>query len=139
MSTQQKSLPQPQTWSEPFWEGTKRHQLLIQKCAECGELIMYPKKYCPLCMSEEMKWVQASGRGKIYSFTVVHNNPPSAFLNNLPYTVAVIRLEEGVQILSNIVASDYESLECDMNVEVVFEDVTDEITLPKFRLVNKEN
>lgn len=136
MSNYTKPLPQPKPWSRPFWEGARRHELLIQKCKNCGQLIMYPKKYCPYCLGEEMEWVKSSGRGKIYSFTVVYNNPPSPFVDDLPFTIAIVRLEEGVQMLSNIVASDYEALQCDMNVEVVFDDVTGEITLLKFRVVN---
>ncbi len=138
MKNYQKPLPQPMPWSRPFWEGTKRHELLIQKCEDCEQLIMYPKKYCTSCFSEDLGWVRASGRGKIYSFTVVQNNPPSSFLDELPFTIGIIRLEEGVNMLSNIIASDYESLNCEMNVDVVFEDINDEITLPKFRVVNKD-
>lgn len=136
MSQYTKPLPEPTPWSKPFWEGTKRHELLIQKCKDCSQLIMYPKKYCPSCLSDRMEWVKSSGRGKIYSFSVVKSNPPSAFIKDLPFTVAIIRLEEGVQMLSNIVASVPDILKCDSNVEVVFDDVTDEITLPKFRVVN---
>jgi uncharacterized OB-fold protein len=137
MTNYKKPLPQPTPWSKNFWEGTKNKKLLIQKCKNCNQMIMYPKKYCPFCMGDEMDWVEASGRGKIYSFTVVYNNPPSAFLKDLPFTIAIIKLEEGVQMLSNIVATDYESLKCEMDVEVVFDNVTDEISLPKFRVINK--
>ena len=131
-----KPLLQPTPWSRPFWEGLKRHELLLQKCSACGQLIMYPKKCCPYCLSGEMEWVKASGRGRIYSFTVVKNNPPSLFMRDVPFIIAIIRLEEGVQMLSNILTNDLDSLECELDVEVVFDDVTDGVTLPKFRVVS---
>ncbi len=137
MSNYNKSLPVPTECSRPFWEGTKCHELLVQECGDCHELIMYPKKYCPKCLSANLSWIKASGKGKIYSFTVVYNNPPSLFVDGLPFVVAIIRLEEGVQMMSNIVDYEVEDLRCDMDVEVCFDDVTREITLPKFKPVVK--
>lgn len=136
MNQYYKPLPQPSPWSQPFWEGAKRHELLLQKCSACSQINMYPKKYCPCCLSDKMEWFKASGRGKIYSFTVVENNPPSAFIDDVPFIIAIIRLEEGVRILSNVITNDLDSLECELGVEVLFEDVTDEITLPKFQVVS---
>ncbi|PKN44219.1 MAG: hypothetical protein CVU59_12210 [Deltaproteobacteria bacterium HGW-Deltaproteobacteria-17] len=129
----QKPKPVVNSWSRPFWDGTRQGRLLIQKCESCGQHIFYPRLSCPSCFSEKLDWVEASGRGSIYSYTVVHNNAPSAFAADIPYVVAVIRLEEGVQMLSNIVECDHEKLVCDMPVEVVFETLDEEFTLPKFR------
>ena len=119
--------------ARPFWDGARQGRLLIQKCGSCGQNIFYPRLSCPACFSEKLDWVEASGRGSIYSYTVVYNNAPSAFVADVPYVVAVIRLEEGVQMLSNIVECDHEKLACDMPVEVVFEELDEEFTLPKFR------
>jgi uncharacterized OB-fold protein len=88
---------------------------------------------CPHCFSEQLSWVQASGRGSVYSYTVVYNNAPSAFARDVPYVVAVIQLAEGVRMLSNIVQCDLDGLRCDMPVEVTFERLDEAFTLPKFR------
>lgn len=128
-----KPKPVVNSWSRPFWDGTRQGKLLIQKCGSCGHHIFYPRLSCPSCFSENLDWVEASGRGTVYSYTVVHSNAPSAFVPDVPYVVAVIRLEEGVQMLSNIVGCDHEKLACDMPVEVVFEELDEEFTLPKFR------
>jgi hypothetical protein len=94
---------------------------------------------CPHCFSENLEWVEASGKGTIYSYTVVMNNSPSAFINDIPYVVALIKLDEGVQMLSNIVDCDFDELKCDMPVEVTFEKLDDEFSLPNFRPVKKGN
>jgi uncharacterized OB-fold protein len=87
---------------------------------------------CPHCGADDIEWVKSSGRGHIYSYTVVENNAPSAFAGDTPYVVAVIKLDEGVQMLSNIVGCNFDDLQCDMPVEVVFEELNQEFTLPKF-------
>ncbi len=136
MKEYNKPLPVPSLWSKPFWEGCKRHELLIQKCNDCGKRIFYPKLYCPDCLSANIGWEKASGRGKIYTYPIAHSYVPTEFADTVPYVLAVIKLEEGVQMLSNIVGCQSEQVKCDMEVEVVFEDVTDEITLPKFKPVS---
>lgn len=133
MNEYTKPLPKPTPWSKPFWEGCKQHKLLIQECLKCNTKIFYPKLYCPICLSSEIRWIEASGKGRVYTFTTVYNYQPADFSSDVPYIIAVIRLDEGVQLMSNIVDCTPEEIGCDMEVEVVFEDVTDNITLPKFR------
>lgn len=133
METPKKPIPAVTPWGMPFWEGTRQGKLMIQKCTDCNKYVFYPRLVCPHCFSDNLGWVQASGRGTVYSYTVVQSNAPSPFLADIPYVVAVIRLEEGVQMLSNIVGCDFDDLRCDMPVEVTFERLTDEFTLPKFR------
>jgi uncharacterized protein len=130
-----KPIPVVNPWAKPFWDAAREKRLVIQKCSDCGKTIFYPRIACPDCFSDHVKWVEASGKGSIYTFTVVKNNAPSAFIQDIPYVVAVIRLDEGVQMLSNVVDCDPETLHCDMLVEVVFEKLTTEFTLPKFRPV----
>lgn len=127
--------PQPvvNPWARPFWDAAKEGRLAIQRCGDCGKPVFYPRRACPHCFSENLGWMDASGRGTVYSYTVVRNNAPSAFIGDVPYVVAVIRLAEGVQLLSNIVGCDPDEVRCDMPVEVVFERLNDEFTLPKFR------
>jgi len=134
-STPEKPSPVVQPWAQPFWDAAKQQRLLLQHCQDCGQTIHYPRIECPVCASQRLDWRAASGRGTIYSFTVVHSNAPSAFVADLPYVVAVIRLEEGVQMLSNVVQCDPTQLQCDQAVEVVFEPLNETFTLPKFRPV----
>jgi uncharacterized OB-fold protein len=137
MKKYDKPLPQPTAWSKPFWEGCKRHELLIQKCKDCRSLIFYPKLFCPKCLSTKFEWIKASGKGKVYTYTVVQSYPPSEFAGEVPYAVGVVILEEGVRLMSNIVGCSPEAVKCDMPVEVVFDDVTEEITLPKFKPIGR--
>jgi uncharacterized protein len=130
-----KPRPTVNPWAQPFWDGTREGRLMIQYCEDCDSRIFYPRVACPGCGSERLGWLQASGRGTVYSFTVVKNNAPSAFAGDVPYVVAVIRLEEGVQMLSNLVDWSEETLCCDMPVEVIFEPLDEEFVLPKFRPV----
>jgi uncharacterized OB-fold protein len=130
-----KPVPVVNTWAQPFWDAARQERLIIQKCKACGEHIFYPRIACPHCSADDLEWVEVSGKGTVYSFTVVVANAPSAFQQDMPYVVAVIRLQEGVQMLSNIVGCDPHDVVCDMPVEVTFEKLNDEFTLPKFRPV----
>jgi uncharacterized protein len=137
MNTPATPKPQPvvQPWARPFWEATRAGRLALQYCPACRLHIHYPRMACPHCGGDRLEWRAASGRGTIYSFTVVVNNAPSAFTADMPYVVAIIHLAEGVRMLSNIVQCDPEGLRCEMPVEVVFERLNEEFTLPKFRPV----
>ena len=139
MATAKKPVPEFTPWGKPFWEGTREGKLMLQKCKDCDKYIFYPRLVCPHCFSNDLDWVEASGKATIYSFTVVVNNAPSPFLNDMPYVVAIVRLEEGVRMLSNIVDCNFDELTCDMPVEVTFEKLDDEFTLPKFRPVKEGN
>lgn len=133
MAAYNKPLPTLQPWSEPFWHGTKQHKLLIQECNECGSKIFYPRKACPECWSRELGWVEASGRGKVFALTVTLAGVEEKFSADLPYVLAMIDLDEGIRMMGNVVDCDPTAVEIAMDVEVVFDDVTDEITLPKWR------
>ena len=128
-----KPLPVVDEDSRPFWEGAKRHEVQLQKCGDCGKFRFYPRYLRPHCFSDNTKWTKVSGRGKIYSFTVSNRAGASGFRPEVPYSIAIIELEEGVRMMSNMVECRNEDLSIDMPVEVVFDDVTPEITLLKFR------
>jgi hypothetical protein len=130
-----KPVPIVNPWARPFWDGTRAGKLLVQHCQDCDKHVFYPRIACPHCGSDRLEWVEASGKGTVYSYTIVYNNAPSAFIPDVPYVVAVISLAEGVRMLSNIVQCDLGELRCDMPVEVTFERLNDEFTLPKFRPV----
>jgi uncharacterized protein len=139
MSTTPPAKPEPAVapWSRPFWDAASQGKLALQHCDACDKFIFYPRVACPHCASEELSWREASGRGTVYSYTIVENNAPSAFIADVPYVVAVIRLEEGVQMLSNIVDCDAAELRCDMDVVVTFERLSENFVLPKFRPAGK--
>jgi uncharacterized OB-fold protein len=128
-----KPIPPVQPWGEPFWAGARERRLVIQKCVSCKKYVFYPRLGCPFCFSDRLEWVQASGRGTVYSYSVVRNNPPSSFMDDLPFVIAIVELEEGVRMMTNIVDCDPEVVDCDMPVQVTFERLNDEITLPKFK------
>jgi uncharacterized OB-fold protein len=139
-STYRKPLPRINKLNAPFWEGTRQHELRLQRCNVCGRHWFPPAYRCPSCLSTDYAWVRASGRGRIWSWIRMWQRYFPAFEAELPYNVAYVELEEGPRLMTNIVglAPDVE-LACDAPVEVVFEDVTDDITLPKFRLAGGSN
>lgn len=137
MSEYQKPLPEIQPWSKSFWEGTKARKLLIQECKACGMKIFYPRKYCPECWSDNLFWFKASGKAKIFSCSTTLAGVEERFAADLPFVLALVDLKEGVRMMTNIVDCKPEEVHIGMDVEVVFEDVTDEITLPKWRPVRK--
>ena len=128
-----KPIPIPSEESRPFWEATKRGELLLQHCRDCGAYRFPPNLLCTECSSTSFGWKCVSGRGKVYSYVIFHRAYHPAFAADLPYAVACIELEEGPRLLSNIVGIGPERLRCDMPVEVVFEEITSDISLPKFR------
>ena len=132
MIKKEKPIPIVSPWAKPFWDATAIGILKIQKCSKCDMNIFYPRLYCPSCGSKEIEWIEALGTGNVYSFTVVENNAPSAFIVDMPYVVAVVELDEGIRMLTNIINCNLEQLTCDTRVKVVFERLNDEFTLPKF-------
>jgi enoyl-CoA hydratase/carnithine racemase/uncharacterized OB-fold protein len=138
MSGYKKPLPAVQPWTEEFWKATKQHKLLIQECSDCREKIFYPRKYCPECWSSNLGWSEASGKAKVFSHTVTMDMVEPKFMGDLPYVLAMVDLEEGVRMMTRIVDCDPEDVHIDMDVEVVFEDITDEFALPMFRPVGAE-
>ncbi len=131
MSEYIKPLPQPSKTSQPFWDAAKRHELMLQRCEACHRFIYYPRARCPHCFSDRLLWRKCSGKGKLYSFTVVHR-PSTRLFADGPYILAIVELEEGPRLTTNIVAPA-EKLKVDMPVTVYFDDVTPERTLVKFK------
>lgn len=133
--TQEYTKPLPGTDEEnkPFWDYCKQHELRMQKCLQCGK-IRYPvSPICPHCLHLESEWVKLSGKGRVYSFTIVRRAAHPGFAGEVPYTVAIIETEEGTRLISNVVGCKPEDVKVDMPVEVIFEDITEEFALPKFK------
>lgn len=119
--------------NRPFWEATRRGELQLQCCRDCGAYRYPPNVLCVECGSTAFDWKPVSGRGKVYSFVIFHRAYHPGFAGEVPYAVACIELAEGPRLMSNIVGIPPDQIRCDMPVEVVFEPITDEISLPKFR------
>ena len=133
MAEYKKPLPIPTEESQTFWEGCKRHELLIQRCKQCHTLIHYPRTSCPTDNSNEFDWVRASGKGNVYSYIVSHRAFHPGFADDVPYIAAIIELSEGVRMISNVIGIGPDEIEVGMPVEVVFEEATPDFVLPKFR------
>ena len=128
-----KPLPRIDEESRGFWEALARHELYFQRCRACGTKRFYPRALCTECLSPATEWVRASGGGTVYTFTVTHQNQAPGFREELPYVLAVVELEEGVRMMTNIVGCAPETVRIGMPVEVLFDDVTPDVTLAKFR------
>ena len=133
--TSKKPLPRIDEESRGYWEALARHELYFQRCRACGTRRLPPRALCPSCLSAATEWVRASGRGTVYSFTVTYQNQAPGFREEVPYVLAVVRLDEGPQLMTNVVGCAPDAVRIGMPVEVVFEDVTAEVTLAKFRPV----
>jgi uncharacterized OB-fold protein len=131
--TYSKPLPVLDPESRPFWEACKQHKLRFQRCRACSHPRLPATSFCPKCQSPEFDWVDASGRGKVFSWIVVrHPVPRDVYAQDVPYVVALVQLEEGPRLPTNIVGCAPEAVTAYMPVQVTFRDVTPEITLPVF-------
>ena len=130
-----KPLPVADPVTAPFWESVKAHAMKLQRCTGCARWIFYPRGLCPYCFSHDLAWEPLAGTGVVHAFTIVHRHPSPAFNAEIPYVVALIELDEGARLLSNLVevAPDPAEVRIGLPVEVVYDDVTAEVTLPKFR------
>ena len=139
MSEPQTSIPQPlpvlEGFAKDFYEGCQRGELLFQRCSDCGAWRHVPRELCPDCGSWNWEWQASSGRGHVFTWTVIERALHPAFAEAVPFAAVVVELEEGVRLLSHVLDCPPDQLEMDMPVDVVFEGVTAEITLPKFRRV----
>lgn len=131
MSEYIKPLPKPSPTSRPYWEAAKKHELRLQRCGACAKFIYYPRPRCPHCFSDQLRWEPVSGRGTLYSYTVVYRASTRSFAD-APYVLAIVELAEGPRMTTNIVAEP-EKLKVGMPVQVYFDDVTPANTLVKFK------
>ncbi len=131
-----KPTPIPDSDTRPFWDACREHELRAQRCNNCGRFRWPPQSFCPSCYSWEYEWTRLSGLGTVKSFSVVHHSAVRSFKDDLPYVVALIELDgtnDRVNIMSNIVGCPWEDVKVGKRVEVVFNDVSTEATLPQFR------
>ena len=130
------SRPVPNEDSHPFWDGCRNGKLLLQQCQACGNVRYPPRPMCPTCSALTSEWVEAVGRGRIYSWVVAHHAAHPALADEVPYNIVLVELEEGPRMVSNLLDVAPEVIAPNDPVEVVFVRVDEDLTLPQFRLSN---
>ncbi len=132
-------LPIRQPESDFYWERTRAHELWVRNCDSCKAPYFYPRDFCPSCGSNQVSWLKCSGKGILHTFAIVERSPIPAFRDKVPFVVAIVELAEGPRLPTNLVgvAAVPNQITVGMEVEVVFEDLTEEITLPVFRPVRQ--
>lgn len=133
--TYDKPLPVTTDGSQPFWDGCKKHELTIQECAICGHRRWPIGPACTECLSTEADWVVLPGTGEVWSWIVYHQSFNAAWAPELPYNVALIRVDGAHTMISNLVDIHPDEIRVGQKVEVVFDDVTEDFSIPKFRVV----
>ena len=130
------ALPTPEPVAnletEPFWDAVADGCLVLPRCDSCGTVVWYPRRFCPVCHTAGVTWREASGRGTVYSFTVVRK-APGAWSGAAPYVIAYVELEEGPRILTNVVDVDPAAVEVGMPVEATFVPTPDGQAIFRFR------
>ncbi|MFT5176027.1 MAG: putative OB-fold protein [Gammaproteobacteria bacterium] len=133
----QNTKPRPRITpdNQPFWDACRAHELHLPYCPCCDALFMPPSPVCPHCLSMELRWQHVSGRGQVSTFVEVHQKWFQAFAADLPYNVAQIQLDEGPRLTANLVGVANADIRVGMPVQVVFDDIDEQLTLPRFRPV----
>ncbi len=137
-----KPLPEITPEKKPYWDAAKRHELVLLKCVDCGHyrhpLYGGESFMCPNCNSTQKPlWVKSSGRGKLLTWTIVHQVFHPSFEEESPYAIAVVLLDEGARMIANLRGAKPEEIKGDMAVEIIFEELSEDITLPQFRPVSR--
>lgn len=132
MSTVRFDLPTPEADTVEFWEAAHQGRFLLRHCEECGAISYYPRPFCPRCWSERVSWQEASGRATLYSWSVIHSNDQPPFRDRVPYVAAVVDLEEGPRMMTNVIDCDLAALRVDMPLVLRFMPISDEFSLPVF-------
>ena len=127
-----KPLPIVSPLTQPFWDGARSGRLVVQKCGDCGKHRFPASTICDACLSEQAAWVEVSGKATVWSVCEFHRVYFKGFANEIPYNVALVRLDEGPRMYTNLVGISYGQVEIDMRVEAVFEPASAAITLVKF-------
>ena len=129
-------LPKPTATSAPFWEAAHRGQLELQYCNQCQKFQHYPRAICANCWSDDIEWKSCSGRGHVYSYSICHKRGRPSVTDDAPDIVAIVELQEGVRMTSNIIGCDAADIRIDMEVEAVFQPVSEDYTLILFQPIS---
>lgn len=126
-------LPTPDDATKPFWEAAREHRLVVMRSRATGRHFFYPRPFDPQTWSTAVEWVEVSGRATLYTWSIVRENDLPPWPERVPYVAAIVELEEGPRLMTNVVECDFDELEIDMPLEVVFRDLDDGLTAPVFR------
>jgi uncharacterized protein len=135
MTIYEKPRPRIGPDNAPFWQGCREHRLMLPTCSACGKAHLPPGPVCPYCFSDELVWKQASGRGHVSTWTIVHKAWFPAFAAETPYNVVQVELDEGPRLTSNLVDLHGRHPVIGERVEIIFDDVDTELTLHRFRTI----
>lgn len=138
MSAPARPLPTPTDLTRPYWSAAKSGKLIVQRCQHCQRHQFYPRNFCMHCMGESLEWVETSKEGRIYTFTINRRGANAYMAERTPYAVAIVELKEGVRLMANIINSRLEDVAIGKAVRLVFEEVSEEVTLPQFQLIGAE-
>ena len=133
MTAAERPVPTPDAATAPYWSAAHEQRLVMPRCLDCSRYHFYPRTLCPHCGSARLEWNVCSGRGTVYSYTIVHRAPSPEFAAEVPYVVAVVEIDEGPRLMTNVVGCAPDAVRIGLPVHAVFEDVTPEVTLLKFR------
>ena len=133
MTAMRFDIPSPDLETQPFWDGCKEGRFLIRHCNACGEDHFYPRPFCPTCWSDDVAWKEASGRATLYTFSIVHQNDLPPFGERVPYVAAIVDLEEGPRVMTNIEGVDHDALRIGMPLVVDYKPISDDVTIAIFR------
>ncbi|MBB3940481.1 hypothetical protein GGR39_002138 [Novosphingobium fluoreni] len=125
-------LPTIEDETRPFWDALREGRLMIARCGACGKVHYYPRPMCPSCWSEDVSLVEVTGRGTLYTWSTVYVNDLPPFNTKVPYVAAQVDLEEGVRLTTMVVDAAPQDLEIGMKLQVVFEAISDDVTIPVF-------
>jgi len=127
-----KPVPRVNETTKPYWDGARLGKLLLQRCNACRTVVHYPRAWCSKCWATDLEWIEATGRGHVITFTIVHQAPYESYAADVPYVLAVIRLEEGPQMMANVLGVDPSRMRVELPVHVVFEERGDGFRVPQF-------
>ncbi|MEE9277738.1 MAG: Zn-ribbon domain-containing OB-fold protein [Dehalococcoidia bacterium] len=133
MAEYTKPIPVADERSQPWFDAAREHRLLLQRCTNCGTHRFPAWPRCDECWSTEWEWAQSSGKGTVFTWGRMHQVYQEGFKDEVPYTIAIVELDEGPWMNTNLVNVEPHAVKAGLRVEVVFDDITDEISLPKFQ------
>jgi uncharacterized protein len=132
-----KPIPIVDPDTKPYWEAVSQKRLILKSCRSCGKPHFYPRELCPHCGSDDLDWIEATGEGEIYSYTVCHRPAGPAFAEDVPYIIAIVTLDEGPRMMTNIIGSP-ESVAIGRRVKVDYQTVNGQVVLPFFVVADSE-
>jgi uncharacterized OB-fold protein len=126
-------LPNPDVETQPFWDGCREGKFLLRHCTACGVDSYFPRPFCPACWSDDVSWKEASGRGTLYTYSVVTVNDLPPFNERVPYVAAIVELEEGPKVMTNVEGVPFDELRIGMPLEMEFKPISDDVTIAVFK------